>query len=198
MAKRFGYARVSTEAQNTDRQLAAFTELHLDHVYEDKATGANTDRPQLQELLSMVESGDHVYVYSIDRLARNTVDLLTMTESLHSRGVALTILDRGLTISADPIGKMILTMIAAVGELERSLIKERCKAGIEVAKTKGVYKGQPRNEAQQQRADQIRDLLIEGKHPKEIATITGAGVATVYRVKKELNESAKIVQNGSY
>ena len=165
--------------------------MNLDHVYEDKATGANTDRPALQELLAAVESGDHVYVYSIDRLARNTVDLLTMTESLHARGVALTIVDRNLTISADPIGKMILTMIAAVGELERGLIRERCRAGIEIAKAEGRYQGRPRNEAQEKRAEQIRELLSTGIHWTQIAEQTGASRALIYKIKKALEQNTR-------
>lgn len=187
MRKKIGYARVSTGEQNTARQWAAFEPLNLDHVYEDKATGANTDRPALQELLAAVEEGDHVYVYSIDRLARNTVDLLTMTESLYARGVALTIVDRNLTISADPIGKMILTMIAAVGELERGLIRERCRAGIEIAKAEGRYQGRPRNEAQEKRAEQIRELLSTGMHWTQIAEQTGASRAHIYKIKKALS-----------
>ncbi|HHQ4902718.1 TPA: recombinase family protein [Aeromonas veronii] len=186
--RKIGYARVSTGEQNTARQWAAFEPLNLDHIYEDKATGANTDRPALQELLAAVEEGDHVYVYSIDRLARNTVDLLTMTESLHDQGVALTIVDRSLTISADPIGKMILTMIAAVGELERGLIRERCRAGIEVAKAKGnVYKGRPRNAEQEAIAHTIEQLLIEGLHWTAINEQTGASRALIYRIKKALS-----------
>lgn len=189
--RKIGYARVSTTDQNPARQWAAFEPFNLDHVYEDKATGANTDRPALQELLAVVESGDHVYVYSIDRLARNTVDLLTMTESLHARGVALTIVDRNLTISADPIGKMILTMIAAVGELERGLIRERCRAGIEIAKAEGRYQGRPRNEAQEKRAEQIRELLSTGMHWTQIAEQTGASRALIYKIKKALEQNTR-------
>ncbi|MCO4201225.1 recombinase family protein [Aeromonas hydrophila] len=189
MRRRIGYSRVSTTDQSLDRQTAAFEALGLDKIYEDKATGANTCRDGFQQLLADLTAGDHLYVYSLDRLARNTRDLVNTIEDLYSRGVSTTIIGGSspMTFTADAIGKLLLTVVGAVGEFERSLINDRCQAGREIAKANGVYKGRPRNEEQEQRAQTIKKLLMEGYHPKDIATITGAGVSTVFRIKKALS-----------
>jgi DNA invertase Pin-like site-specific DNA recombinase len=137
---RVGYTRVSTLDQNTERQLDG---IRLDKVFTDKASGKDTKRPQLTAALEYVRAGDTLLVHSMDRLARNAVDLLRIVRELVGRGVSVEFGKNHLTFSGrgDPMAKLMLTMLAAFGEFERDLMRERQREGIAVAKARGVYKG---------------------------------------------------------
>jgi DNA invertase Pin-like site-specific DNA recombinase len=137
---RVGYIRVSTLDQNTERQLDG---IRLDKVFTDKASGKDTKRPQLTAALEYVRSGDTLLVHSMDRLARNAEDLLRIVRELVGRGVSVEFGKNHLTFSGkgDPMAKLMLTMLAAFGEFERDLIRERQREGIAIARAKGVYKG---------------------------------------------------------
>ena len=138
--QRVGYVRVSTLDQNTERQLDG---VKLDKVFADKASGKDTKRPQLTAALEYVRDGDMLFVHSMDRLGRNAEDLLRIVRELAGRGVAVEFVKNQLTFAgkADPMSKLMLTMLAAFGEFERELIRERQREGIAIAKSKGVYKG---------------------------------------------------------
>jgi DNA invertase Pin-like site-specific DNA recombinase len=137
---RVGYLRVSTLDQKTERQLDG---IRLDKVFTEKASGKDTKRPQLTAALEYVRTGDTLLVHSMDRLARNAEDLLRIVRELVEPGVSVEFGKNHLTFSAkgDPMAKLMLTMLAAFGELERDLIRERQREGIAIAKAKGVYKG---------------------------------------------------------
>lgn len=135
------YVRVSSMEQKTDRQLVAYSEA--DKVYIDKMTGATKDRPQLKEMLSDLVEGDTVVVKSIDRLSRSTKDLLDIVDSIKKVGAGLKILDMNIDTS-DKMGEFFLTVLGAIGQLERKTIKERTREGITIAKAKGRYKGRQR------------------------------------------------------
>jgi len=137
MAIRY-YVRVSSMEQKTDRQLLAYEEA--DRVYVDKMTGATKDRPQLQAMLNDLKSGDVVVVKSIDRLSRSTKDLLDIVDTIKEQGAGLRILDMKIDTS-DKLGEFFLTVLGAIGQLERKTIKERTREGIAIAKTKGKYTG---------------------------------------------------------
>lgn len=137
MAIRY-YVRVSSMEQKTDRQLVAYDEA--DRVYIDKMTGATKDRPQLQAMLSDLQADDVVVVKSIDRLSRSTKDLLDIVDTIKASGAGLKILDMNIDTS-DKLGEFFLTVLGAIGQLERKTIKERTKEGIAIAKTKGKYQG---------------------------------------------------------
>ena len=137
MAIRY-YVRVSSMEQKTDRQLLAYEEA--DRVYVDKMTGATKDRPQLQAMLEELEAGDVVVVKSIDRLSRSTKDLLDIVDTIKEQGAGLRILDMKIDTS-DKLGEFFLTVLGAIGQLERKTIKERTREGIAIAKTKGKYTG---------------------------------------------------------
>ena len=137
----FNYKRVSTIEQNTERQLL---NIKCDREFEDKLSGKDRNRPQLELLLSIIRAGDLINVHSMDRLARNTRDLLNLVEEITSKGVTIKFFKENLTFEAgenDPYQKLMMTMLGAVAELERSLILERQKEGIALAKLKGKYKG---------------------------------------------------------
>lgn len=144
-AAKVAYARVSSQDQNLDRQLEAFKLITPDRIFTDKLSGKNIDRPGFQDMMDYVRDGDHLYVASMDRLARNLKDLLEVTESLQKKGVAVHFLKENISLDPtgdqSPIAKLLLSMMGAVAEFERSLIRERQAEGIAIAKTRGVYKG---------------------------------------------------------
>ncbi|WP_168014542.1 recombinase family protein [Halomonas salinarum] len=144
MSATIAYVRVSTEDQSTDTQRATIEERHkVDRWFVDEATSGAIkakDRKGLGELLSYVREGDTVIVYAIDRLGRNTIDVLETVEALNAKGVAVLSLREGFDMST-PMGKAMLTMLSAMAELERSNIKERQLAGIKRAKAEGKALG---------------------------------------------------------
>lgn len=144
MSATIAYVRVSTEDQSTETQRATIEERHkVDRWFIDEATSGAIkakDRKGLGELLSYVREGDTVIVYAIDRLGRNTIDVLETVEELNTKGVAVLSLREGFDMST-PMGKAMLTMLSAMAELERSNIKERQLAGIKRAKAEGKALG---------------------------------------------------------
>lgn len=139
---KIGYVRVSTKEQNTARQEELMKLLKVDRVYIDKMSGRSTNRPALLEMMDFVREGDSVVVESISRFARNTKDLLELTEQLSNKRVQF--ISQKENIDTDtPAGKFMLTIFGAVAELEREYIRQRQKEGIEIAKEKGKYKGRP-------------------------------------------------------
>lgn len=139
--QRIGYIRVSSIGQNTERQLEGLT---LDQTFTDKVSGKTMDRPQLDAMLKHVRAGDQVFVHSMDRLARNLADLLKLVSGLTGRGVSVTFAKEALTFTGEdsPMATLMLSIIGAVAAFERSMILERQREGIAIAKAKGdVYKG---------------------------------------------------------
>lgn len=179
MGQRIGYRRVSTVDQNTDRQL---DNVVLDRVFEDKASGKDTDRPQLTAMMAFAREGDTVIVHSMDRLARNVDDLRRLVKAMTARGIVVQFVKEGLTFTGDdsPMSNLLLTMLGAVAEFERALINERQREGIAIAKTKGVYKGRKKAMSVHQVAE-ARRLIEEEKMPKaEVARQLGVSRTTLY------------------
>lgn len=138
-----GYIRVSTVDQHTDRQLV---EVSVDRTFTDMASGKDTERPKLAQMVAYVRSGDTVVVHSMDRLARNLDDLRGLVKTLTSKGVRIEFVKESLTFTADssPMSQLLLNVMGAFAEFERSLIRERQREGVAIAKAKGVYKGRKR------------------------------------------------------
>ncbi len=137
----FGYQRTSSTSQNIERQLV---DVKLDRVFEEQLSGKDRNRPQLELLLSILREGDVVHIHSMDRLARNTRDLLNLVEEITGKGCKVIFHTEHLTFEPnknDPYQQLMMTMLAAVAQLERSLILQRQKEGIAIAKQKGKYKG---------------------------------------------------------
>ena len=137
---KIGYVRVSTKEQNTARQEELMKSMGADKVYIDKMSGKDMERPFLQEMMNFVREGDSVVVESISRFARNTKDLLELTEQLSNKHVQFISQKENIDTNT-PAGKFMLTIFGAVAELEREYIRQRQKEGIEIAKEKGKYKG---------------------------------------------------------
>lgn len=143
-----GYARVSSADQNLDRQLQALGKV--DRLFPEKVSGKDTrSRPKLLEMLAYVREGDTVRAKSPDRLARSALDLLEIVRDLREKGVAVEFVDAPALNTEDHTGAFMLTVLAAVAELERAMIRERQAEGIAVAKAKGVYERGPKLSSEQ-------------------------------------------------
>lgn len=146
---RVGYVRCSTVEQNEARQMKMMAEQCVEKVFIDKASGKNTDRQNFKAMMAFIRSDDTVIVESISRIARNTKDLLSIISTLTEKGVEFVSLKENID-TATPHGRFMLTVFAALAELERESILERQREGIEIAKAEGKYKGRkpvPVNEA---------------------------------------------------
>ena len=163
-AQQIGYKRVSTVDQSNARQLDGLT---LDRMFEDKASGKDTKRPQLEAALSFVRDGDTLVVHSMDRLARNLDDLRKIVLTLTKRGVKVQFVKESLIFTGEdsPMANLLLSMLGAVAQFERELIRERQREGIAIAKKEGVYKGRQPS-LSPERAEQLRARIAAGKANK--------------------------------
>ena len=187
-----GYIRVSTAEQNTARQEVLLEELGVSRVYIDKMSGKSADRPKLKEMLEFVREGDMVVVESISRFARNTRDLLELVDMLTEKGVEFISKKENIDTTT-PAGKFMLTVFAAVAELERGYILDRQREGIAIAKSEGKYKGRPPKKIDE---DLWNELYIRWKKGEITGTVAakecGMPLAT-FRYRAEIYEKAKIL-----
>lgn len=134
------YVRVSTVEQNEARQIEALEKYSIDKWFSEKISGKDTNRAKFKEMIDFVREGDTVYIHDFSRLSRSVKDLLETTEILKNKKVNLVSVKENID-SSSPTGNLMLTMIAAINEFERTNLLERQREGIEVAKRAGVYKG---------------------------------------------------------
>ncbi|MEO5304954.1 recombinase family protein [Corynebacterium sp. c25Ua_47] len=174
-----GYQRVSSYGQNEERQL---TDVDVDEMFTDKASGKDANRPQLSAAIRYARKGDVFVVHSMDRLARNIVDLRGIVEELNTKGVAVQFVKESLIFNGDDsaMNNLLLNMLGAVAEFERSLIKERQREGIAIAKTKGKYKGRKPSLTSAQ-VDEVVELKANGVSIAEIARRYGVSRPSIYR-----------------
>lgn len=137
---KIAYVRVSTVEQNEARQIEALKKYDIEKWFTEKVSAKDTNRPQLKQMLEFAREGDTVYIHDFSRLARSTKDLLDIVETLQSKGIHLVSNKENIDTST-PTGKLMLTMIAAINEFERTNLLERQKEGIAIAKRNGIYKG---------------------------------------------------------
>lgn len=173
-----GYVRVSTLIQNTARQLDG---VKLDKVFEDKASGKNTDRPQLTACLAHLREGDVLHVHSMDRLARNVDDLRKIVKELTGRGVVVRFHKEGLTFNGEdsPMSHLLLSMLGAVAQFERSIILERQREGISIAKSVGKYKGR-KPSLTEDRVIELKRRAVAGEKKTALAREFGISRETIY------------------
>ena len=151
---KIGYIRVSTEHQETARQQEIMVNYKVDRIFSEKLSGANADRPQLKAMLDYVREGDTLYVESISRVGRSTRDLLNIIDTLTDKGV--TLISHKENIDTDtPSGKFMLTIFAALSQLEREQLKQRPREGSEIAKAQGKYTGRKPIEIDWTRFEQL-------------------------------------------
>ncbi len=179
VGQRVGYVRVSTVDQNPERQLEG---VAVDRVFTDKASGKDTKRPELDALLAYVRDGDTMVVHSMDRLARNLEDLRRLVRELTGRGVQVEFVKEALTFTGQdtPMATLLLSLMGAVAEFERALIRERQREGIALAKRRGVYKGGRRHLTDAQASD-LKGLLGRGVSKSTAARRLGISRRSVYR-----------------
>ena len=175
-----GYIRVSTIHQNTERQLDG---IKLGKTFIDHASGKSTKRPKLTECLSFLREGDTLVVHSMDRLARNLIDLRNIVEMLTEKGVAVQFVKENLTFdgkSNNYISTLTLSIMGAFAEFERNVIRERQREGIELAKQRHAFTGRPKQLTDTQ-VEQIKQQVQTGASKDDIAKRFGISRATLYR-----------------
>lgn len=187
-----GYIRVSSSQQNTARQHVDFSSagITIDKVYEEKASGKNTERPQLKAMLQYVREGDTVYVESFSRLARSTRDLLEIVEELTSKGVQFVSLKEKVDTST-PQGKFMLTVFAGLAQLERENILQRQREGIDLCLSEGRPYGRP--------SAQISDTFAANYHKWKAGEIKavdfmqleGLAKSTFYKLVRRFESDKK-------
>lgn len=178
-----GYIRVSTTEQNVDRQIELLQQYNLDEVFTDYASGKDTARPQLQAALKYLRKGDCLVITSMDRLARNLDDLRKLVNDLTSRSIKITFIKENLTFGEEdsPLSNLLLSLMGAFAEFERSLIRERQREGIALAKTKGVYKGRKPALSKARIADLLNlDTLNNFKKRGQLAKEFGISRQSLY------------------
>ena len=170
-----GYARVSTNDQDTAAQVAALQAAGCERIYREKASGGRWDRPELHRLLDQLRKGDVLVVWKLDRLSRSLRDVLMIMERLGEAKAGF----RSLTEAIDtttPAGRMLMQMVGAFAEFERAMIRERTKAGLESARARGRKGGRKPSLNEDQKAD-IADNVISGRK-------SGADMARLYKVSQ--------------
>lgn len=182
-----GYARVSTGDQEARLQHDALAETGCARIFTDKASGRNTDRPELMAALDYARPGDTLCVWKLDRFARSLIDLVTLVDSLAARGIGFKVLT-GALASIDPNtpdGRLMLQVVGAMAEFERSLIKERTRAGLDAARAQGRLGGRPAvMDADKLAAAKAR--RTKGESVTAIAKALGVSRATLYRALADL------------
>ena len=176
--QRIGYVRVSSIDQNADRQLE---HLGADKLFTDKASGKDTNRPQLQALLAYAREGDTIVVHSMDRLARNVDDLRRLVQEQTKRGIRVQFIKENLTFTGDdsPMAHLMLSLLGAVGQFERDLIKERQREGIALARQRGVYRGR-KKALSDERVDEVRRRVNAKEKIAKLAREFGVSRQTIY------------------
>ncbi len=177
--QRIGYVRVSSFDQNPERQLE---QVQVDKVFTDKASGKDTQRPELDALLSFVRDGDTVVVHSMDRLARNLDDLRRLVQKLTKRGVRIEFAKESLTFTGEdsPMANLMLSVMGAFAEFERALIRERQREGIALAKQRGAYRGRKKSLSEPQIVE-LKRRITEGEQKAAVARDYGISRETLYQ-----------------
>lgn len=177
---KIGYSRVSTSDQSTDIQITALKAAGCHTIRSEKVSGKSRDgRNELATILDFLRDGDQLVVHKLDRLGRNTRDVLNLVHEIESKGASLKVLEPEIDTSG-PMGKMILTVLGMVSEMELSFIKDRQRLGIEAAKLKGVYKGRPTSVDH----DLVKKLRNDGMGATAIAKQVGCSRGAVYKILK--------------
>ena len=175
----FGYARVSTEQQNLDRQLDVLQKYGVDIIYNEKMTGTKKDRPELSKMLERMTAGDVVVIESLSRLGRSTKDLIELTELFESKGVNLVSLKESIDTNT-PTGKLLFTLMSAIAQFERDTIADRTREGLRAARSRGRIGGRP-----QSNGDDVKKAIklynTNQYSIKEIEELTGIKKSTLYR-----------------
>lgn len=179
----FGYARVSTSQQSLDIQIKALKEAGVatSRIFTDKASGSHTNRKGLDLVRTKVEAGDVILVKKLDRLGRNTADMIQLIKAFDAQGVAVRFIDDGISTDGE-MGKMVITILSAVAQAERQRILERTNEGRQDAKLNGIKFGRKRTIDR----TQIEKMCSQGLGATEIARQMKIARSTVYKIMSEI------------
>lgn len=192
-SKRFGYIRVSTQAQNLERQLDALTAAGIaeDDIYRDKISGVKAKRPGLDALLKVAREGDSITVVSLDRLGRSALHVMQTIADLSGAGIEVRSLKSGEDM-AGPTGKLLAGIMILVAEWEREMMLERVQearaARAARAEPGEQVAGRPRTARTREQLRKVKSLRAKGRGAAEIAKLTGMSRASVYRALSEIEE----------
>lgn len=177
--QRIGYVRVSSFDQNPERQLE---QVNVNKIFIDKASGKDTQRPELEALLSFVREGDTVVVHSMDRLARNLDDLRRIVQKLTKSGVRIEFVKESLSFTGEdsPMANLMLSVMGAFAEFERALIRERQREGIVLAKQRGAYRGR-KKALSPEVATSLKARVAAGEQKSKLARELGISRETLYQ-----------------
>jgi DNA invertase Pin-like site-specific DNA recombinase len=185
---RIGYARVSTLDQNPELQTKALQSAGCERIFTDHGvSGSKASREQLDKMLEHLRKGDEVVVWKLDRLGRNTRNLLELVDQLENRGVHFQALTEGISTTG-PMGRAMLTVMSAFAQLERDQLIERTKAGMAVAKGNGRKAGRREVTAEDEAVAKAKAYHVKGNSVAEIQKLIGASRATVYRYLKMVDD----------
>ena len=174
-----GYARVSTRDQNLELQQEALVKAGCQKIFDDKVSGTRIDRPGLAKAIEILREDDTLVVWKLDRLGRSVKQLVNLVGELHKRGIQF----KSLTDAIDtgtPSGRFFFHVMASLAEMERELIVERTRAGLEMAKQLG-RKGGRKPKMTSSKIESAKKLLSSGVPPKDVAKNLGVSIPTLYR-----------------
>lgn len=181
---KIGYARVSTEDQNLNLQTDALDKAGCELIYKEKISGATKDRPELQAMIAHLRKKDTLVVWKLDRLGRSLKDLISIVTDLHNRGIHFQCIQEGFN-TGTPGGKLVFHIFGALAEFEKEVIRERTKAGLNAARSRGRHGGRPlilTPEIIAKAKAMHKEFTIT---PKEIWTTLGISRALFYKALKE-------------
>ena len=185
-----GYARVSTRDQKAHLQLDALRDAGCEKIFEEAASGARRDRPELNAALDFMRSGDTLVVWKLDRLARSTRQLLETVEMFERRKIGLKTITQNID-TTNAGGRLIFTVFGAIAEFEREIIRERTRAGLDAARSRGRKGGRPRSLSDKD-LKQARALLTDPEITvEEVARRFGVGPSTLYRYLPAARQTAQ-------
>lgn len=196
----YGYARVSTRDQSTDMQVSRLLEAGIpkERIFMDVISGATEDRPQLNSLLSLLNKGDVLIVWKVDRLGRRTAHLARLLEEFDQKGITVRSLTEGVDTS-DRSSRVSYLLMSVIAQNERETINERIRSGIDHAQKYGTKTGRPigRPKASSAKVQHALDLLASGKSYRHASSIAGVSLATLVRRVQAMQQKNQFTRQTS-
>ena len=180
---KIGYARVSTEEQNLDRQLDSLKEAGCEKIFQEKITGTKKERPELDKLMEQLRSGDLIIISDLTRLSRSVKDLFSLVDQIEKKGANIKSLKESWMDTSTPQGKLMFTIFAGISQFERDLISQKTLEGLAAARSRGKKGGRPKKD---EKAINIALKMYQEKvcSISEITKATGVSKTTIYRYIK--------------
>lgn len=187
----YGYARVSTQEQETHTQIDALRKAGVDFVFEEKRSGADIKRPELEKALSLLKGGDTLVVYKLDRVARSLRHFLKILDRINAQGAQFKSLTETIDTST-AAGRMMMQIVAAFAEFELEMIRERTKAGLHAAMRRGSKPGRPRAMTPAEESEAVRLVLTREATKSAVARRFGTHISSVKRALHRANGQVEI------